>query len=65
MNRQKNSTTRVLSGAHADAAEKANTLFGAVGKTQRKAAPVPRKQEKDPLSMLAAIAVLTHTNAGV
>ena len=65
MNRQKNSTPRVLSGARADAVEKANTLFGAVGKTQRKAVPVTRKQENDPLSMLAAIAVLTHTNANV
>ena len=65
MNRQTNSTTRVLSGTHADAAEKANALFGAVGKTQKKTVPTMRKQEKDPLSMLAAIAVLTHTNANV
>ena len=65
MNRQKNSTTRVLSGTHTDAAEKANALFGAVGKVQRKAAPIPRKQEKDLLSMLAAIAVLTHSNTNV
>ena len=64
MNKQKN-TSRAFSGSHADAVEKVNARFGAVGKMQRKAAPAARKQEKDPLSMLAAIAVITHTKTGV
>ena len=65
MSRQNNITPRVLSGVHADTAEMVNTRFGAVGKMQRKTVLITKKQEKDPLSMLAAIAVITHTKTGV